>query len=491
MVYDPNDPKKNALEPGGASATAMPAQAGGAPTVAPAPPRPPATPAVNAAPAMAPQTGGVPSVAPPRAGGAPSNVQQYANDWMANPSRMDMDFVRQGTELIDRAAEKGFDRGRANLDEVNSSRGLVGSSIEQRGNVDMAESVNGQRMQRLFDLQKLIAETSAGDRAAAGSFGLGVAGLGETSRQFDTSMGESGRQFDASLGQRQTEFGGQMGLSQQDINLRAQQLQQQAQLAGRSLTIEEARLQASTQLQREGMAQQGQQFQQGMTQREREFAATQGLNEQQLRVQQEQFGRSMAEQIASRLQQGDQYASSLASDNRFRQFAADAQMRGLDLEEAAQAWQREYGTRSQDLQETALNDDTRLRTAQVLSSILGVDADPAIVQQIMNALGMGAQPGDTLTDSGTGSEQPNHKWGERQGEAGTGADTKTDSGTGGTQGGGGTWFGGYAPGTNLGGTSAQTPGGTTPQLPGGTSPQQPSQERLLQLFQMMQGMGGG
>ncbi len=159
------------------------------------------------------------------------------------------------------------------------------------------------------------------------------------------------QQFGAQLGETQAARLQQYGVTQQELGLRSQQLQQEAQLQGRQLSIQEAQNQAGNQIERERMAQQGQQFglQLGETQAARlqqyglsvqelglrsqqlqQEAALQGrqmsiaeaqnlaqnqLEQQRVTNQAAQFGLQLNEQQAQRLQQGGFTAQELALES--------------------------------------------------------------------------------------------------------------------------------------------------------------------------------
>jgi len=156
------------------------------------------------------------------------------------------------------------------------------------------------------------------------------------------------QQFGAQLGETQAARLQQYGVTQQELGLRSQQLQQEAQLQGRQLSIQEAQNQAGNQIERERMAQQGQQFglQLGETQAARlqqyglsvqelglrsqqlqqeaalqgrqmsiaeaQNLAQNGLEQQKITQQASQFGLTLNEQQAQRLQQGGFTAQELA-----------------------------------------------------------------------------------------------------------------------------------------------------------------------------------
>lgn len=111
---------------------------------------------------------------PPNLGG----VNAFAENAMANPSRWDAGIIRQGVDLINQDLEEDKKRGVADMDEYYSSRGLVGSNVEDQGRRDFLTQLGRRKDQMTFDLVREMANTYANDRASAGDLGLRTGGLG-------------------------------------------------------------------------------------------------------------------------------------------------------------------------------------------------------------------------------------------------------------------------------------------------------------------------
>jgi hypothetical protein len=179
---------------------------------------------------------------------------------------------------------------------------------------------------------------------------------------------EQQRQFDIQQQLQQTLGLGELGISQQQVDLRAQELQQQALSEGRSLSIEEARLEAQREQFQTATAEQQYQFdvQQQLAQalgmgelevsqrnldlraeeiRQQAEQAGRSLNIEEARAQaqQEQFVAQLEEQRAGRLQN---YGITQQQLNQEAQRIQQAE-RGLSLEEARD--QAEVGFRAQQL----------------------------------------------------------------------------------------------------------------------------------------------
>lgn len=298
------------------------------------------------------------------------DVSGFASQQMANPSRYDSSIIKQGIDLINQNSEEGRQQGIDQMDEFYSSRGLVGSSVEAKGRGDFLSQLARTKDQAMFDLVREMANTYSQDVSTAGQLGLGARaqelqamGMGSDDAYRYAVLEQSGSQFEQSLGQRQAEFGGQMGIAQQDVDLRAQQLQQQAQLEGRALSIEEARQQA-----------QEEQYGQALQLQREELAQQLGLDQQALDLQREEMTNRYADSQANRLlqmqlQQGDQdFARIENSLNRsLEQQALQLQREGLDAEtawrEADRQLEQQLETRALDLQQQGMTLDQAYREA--------------------------------------------------------------------------------------------------------------------------------
>lgn len=122
-----------------------------------------------------------------------------------------------------------------------------------------------------------------------------------------------------------------MGISQQQVDLRAQELQQQAALQGRSLDIEQARSEADIDLRTQQLIQQ---------------ASLQGrsldLDEARLQAQQDQFNQSLEEQRAGRLQQLGVSTRDLDLRAQQLQQEAKSQDKTLELQDARDKAEASY-----------------------------------------------------------------------------------------------------------------------------------------------------
>jgi len=462
---------------------------------------------------------------PPELAGLAPQVGGFAADWMAQPNRYLSDLAtatRGESEARLAKAQQDAQRG---IEEWAAQRGLVGSSYEGEQRVNLAGELDRSRRADERALLEMLTTAESLDRQSAGQYGLEAmktgdvmglerykaaleaAQLAESQRQFGGTLEISQQQIDLraqelqqeaalqgrsldlqsardqaqkelsqqQLSQQESQFGRTLGLSQQDIDLRAQQLQQQAVLEGRSLDLQQARDQATQELTREQMAQQGAQFTQdvelraqqlqqqaalegrcldiqsardqatqllareqmalqesqfgrtlqisqqdvdlraqqlqqeatlqgrsldlqaardqaqleisreqmaqaerlqmaGLTQRESEFARSFGLDEQQFMAQQDQFTKTYSEQVASRLQQNAQFATALQSDEArysldvgLRSRALDLQQQGMTADEAFRtaslAQERELTLGAQTLQQQGMQLEDAYRYA--------------------------------------------------------------------------------------------------------------------------------
>lgn len=212
---------------------------------------------------------------------------------------------------------------------------------------------------------------------------LGLGGLGLQERQqaaqeqqFDITTAEGRRQFDIqqalqqmlgmgnlSLEQQrvaaqQQQFGQsleeqraarlqQYGVSQQEIGLRAQQLQQDAALQGRQLSITEAQNQASNSIERERIAQQAQQFGLNLTEQQAERAQRFGLSGQELALRaQEIQQRGALEGRQLTLQESQNLAQNSLEQQRINQQASQF---GLRLSEDKDARLSQLGISQQQI----------------------------------------------------------------------------------------------------------------------------------------------
>lgn len=268
--------------------------------------------------------------------------------------RYDIPLVQQAMGLIDSELERGRGRAKASLDELNASRGRTGSTFEAQENRDMELGLEQQRMGYAADLRERLAQTTMGDRKTMADIGTQV---------------------------------GQFGLDQQTVALRAQELQQQAALQGRSLDIEEARLLA-----------QNEQFQANLGQRQAEFAAQMGLENRRFSQEQREFAAQHSESVAQRLQQESQFARSLESDeSRFamqmglERRALDLQEQGMTMDEAFRRAELEMEgnlrERALELEQQGMNLDEAYRRAALESGERQAGLDRDLSREQMDQTG--------------------------------------------------------------------------------------------------------
>lgn len=180
---------------------------------------------------------------------------------------------------------------------------------------------------------------------------LGLGGLGLQERQ----QAAQEQQFGLSLAEQQAQRLQQFGVSQQEIGLRAQELQQRAALEGRQLSITEAQNQAQNQIEQQRIAQQAQQF--GLTLNEQQAERMQrfGLSGQELALRAQEIqqrgaleGRQISLQEAQNLaqngleqqrinQQASQFGLRLSEDreSRLSQLGISQQQIALEQQRVA------------------------------------------------------------------------------------------------------------------------------------------------------------
>lgn len=371
-----------------------------APSHVPPPPRPPE-----------------PPPPPPNVQDLAGDVGAFARNWLETPNRYLGDLAtatREAGEARLTAAESDATR---DIEEWAASRGLIGSSLEGEEMVRLQDALRRARGDEERQLLEMLATSESMDRERAGRLGLDVSQLSTSTsiaeRQLDLEAQRlqqeaqlSGRSLDITEANNQAQINiraqelaqeaqtsgrsldlqeardqatrevalEQIGISQQEVDLRAQQLQQEAQTSGRSLDLQEARDQASTELAREQMEHEIRLQGSQIAQRESEFARSMNLNEREFGAQQDQFSLQYGEQVASRLQQDEQFRATLESgDARFaldvglRERALDLQLQGMEMDEAfrqsALAQERELTERAQALQQEGMNLEDAYRYA--------------------------------------------------------------------------------------------------------------------------------
>jgi len=312
---------------------------------------------------------------------------------LAQPTRFDTDAFNQIRQAQAANLQQEFGAQKQLMDEEMARRGIYASSISAGRFGDLL----GQQARALSSLDAELlqqaAQTQAQDRLAAMQAGVDFSQLAGSQdlSEFEANRVAQAQQFQEALQsalmqQSQFEAGGaqalaaaqaagQFGLSGRELDLRAQQLQQEAQLQGRSLDLQEARDIA-----------QREQFQTEIETRKEQFYSTLGQEES-------QFARSLDEQRSARLQslgiaesqleleavrvvQGDrsldlQQARDIAEiDIRARSLQQEAQLQGrsLDLQQARQEAENQLG-RDRLLEESA----ARMQQFGIATQQLGLE----------------------------------------------------------------------------------------------------------------------
>lgn len=302
---------------------------------------------------IGPNTGGTPSLATGSTD-LTTQHQDFLSQWLQNPTRYGQEILQQGIDLANQESQRGFDLGTARLDEMMSMRGLVGSDIEATATSDLISQLNQQREQRLFDLNREMANTYAQDMASAataatqfGQLGLGMGELGLGYEQ----LFQQGGQFGQELAQRESEFARQFGISSADLDLRSQQLMQQYELEGRSLDLQEARDLAEIDLRADQLFEQRRQFDQNYT-----------LDEARLDAQREQFETQIAQQESEFSRQYGLQTESLALEA--QRLMQEAELEGRSLDIRAATSEAELNLRTNQLLEEARQFDSTMTFEQ-------------------------------------------------------------------------------------------------------------------------------
>ena len=288
-----------------------------------------------------------------RAGQAAQDYEKFSRDQELREAELLGNVGGQNTLA---ARQQGEQARQFDLEQqLRSQLGLGGLSLQERQQ-SAQESQFGTTTaegRRQFDLQQQLQER------------LGLGNL--TLEQQRAAAQQS--QFGQSLEEQRAARQQQLGISQQEIGLRAQQLQQEAQLQGRQMDIGEAQNKASNSIERERIVQQGQQFglnldetkaarlqqfglstqevglraqelqQQAALQgrqmsiQEAQNEAQNGLEKDRIAQQATQFGLNLTEQQAARAQQGGFTAQELALESRKAENQVDQFGRQLSVQE--------------------------------------------------------------------------------------------------------------------------------------------------------------
>lgn len=181
-----------------------------------------------------------------RADRVAGNLEDYAAQAMANPSRYDSQLVQQGLAVIDAAIAKARQRGSVNLSEQFAKRGLTGSSVEGQLMGDFEGELQRQAMEQAWNLAREQANTFGADRASAFGFGTDVAALAQNQLAGDRSYGLAQQGLDLqSRGLDLQQLLGQRGLDLQSrgldnqYNIAYMNNQLQAELGRRGLDLQQ------------------------------------------------------------------------------------------------------------------------------------------------------------------------------------------------------------------------------------------------------------
>jgi hypothetical protein len=334
--------------------------AGAMPTMAPVPTSLGPTPAAQAAGQEASQLG-ILGQAPvfegsPQAQQMRDALQQQLQAFAQTPTRFDTEAFQQMRAAQQGMLEREFGAQRSQLEEELARRGLSASTIgagrfgDLAGQQALAQAqIDAQLLQEaartqaedrsnlLLQMSQLAEMSGAQDIAQyqarlAGQqqqFAQGLqaaettGALGGVQTLEAQRLAEEQRQFDVQQQLRQTLGLGELGISQQNVNLRAREIVQQAEQAGRSLNIDEARVQA----QQEQFVAQLEEQRAGRLQN---FGITQQqLNQEAQRIQQAEKGLSLEEardqaEVGFRAQQLMQQDRTLSLDE--AQFVVGAEL---------------------------------------------------------------------------------------------------------------------------------------------------------------------
>lgn len=209
--------------------SAPPARSGGPPPPPPplpgAPPMPPLPTGANGAPQPVPvdQPGGAPDfmklaqMAPAQmgqqyqtaAGGwqgeeLSGELNKFARESLANPSRWDQPLVKESLGLIDQGIARNRADATRQLDERMSSRGLAGdqNSIAWDEGMSLEERLSRVEAERKNALSREMANTLAQDRAVAGNIGIGAGNFGRNLGADRRAEGHFGAEFNNLMGRQ-------------------------------------------------------------------------------------------------------------------------------------------------------------------------------------------------------------------------------------------------------------------------------------------------
>jgi hypothetical protein len=146
--------------------------------------------------------------------------------------------------------------GLRSIGEQMASRGLVGSGMELTKDASLEGQLDQNRLNYLADLAQQMAAVDAQDRATAGNLGVQAGNLGIDAARFRNDA----EYRNAVLTEQGAMDRANLQLNQQDIDLRAHQIQQEAIQRGQQMDLDQARDQATNEIQRGQLAEQGREF---------------------------------------------------------------------------------------------------------------------------------------------------------------------------------------------------------------------------------------
>jgi hypothetical protein len=200
-----------------------------------------------------------PPPAPPQVGDATGmlgDVESFARDAMANPNRYSSDWMKAAEASINGQITNSRAEGLRSIAEQMASRGLVGSGMEMTQDASLEGQLDQNRLNQLADLMQQMAAVDAQDRATAGQLGVQAGQLGIDAARFRNDA----EYRNAVLTEQGAMDRANLQLNQQDIDLRAHQIQQEAIQRGQQMDLDQARDQATNEIQRGQLAEQGREF---------------------------------------------------------------------------------------------------------------------------------------------------------------------------------------------------------------------------------------
>lgn len=331
-----------------------------------------------------------------------NQLQSFGEQTLANPSRWDADVVRQGVDLINTDIADQWENNSASMDEFNSSRGTVGSSIERAQRQEQALDLERERLRRMFDLNVQQANTYGQDRASAAGIGMQIGDFMRTqgldadnqaryAAEFSRLTGRDANQdmndafqrelSAAQFGQGQFEFGQQFGLAGG-----AQALQERAlQLQAQGMSQDEA-------FRRAQMEQQNSQFESSLTEEQKQFQAQLELQSRSQELQQLGMSQDEAFRYAQMEQQESQFETQVGQRSQELMQQAQLEGRSMDIEEAR--YQAELGIEGDRLTESARQFDLEINQQEA----------QRLAEYGMFTEGLTAEQGMALLDAETRKE---------------------------------------------------------------------------------------